>query len=106
MKGYCRFLKVTHHTQANSCATGLNFASVGSERALCLICPLADLGEASLCPNAEVYTVLRNSSGRALMEVEFACLAYTLLPEARCQGCPERSRSPEHSSGLRIPTLG
>ena len=90
MKSSCLFLETRHPEGVMCCTAAVNFASVGAERALCRKCPLASLGDLPLCPNAEVYAFLRNSPTGESVEVEFACLADAIPPEARCQGSPDR----------------
>ncbi|MBE0409860.1 MAG: hypothetical protein IBX69_09025 [Anaerolineales bacterium] len=103
MKDFCPFLETKLSNDDKHCTAGINFSSGGAERALCRVCPLADLGDFPLCPNIEIYAFLRNSTVGSIVEVEFACLEDALLREARCQGCPNHSpsssRKPE--AGLR-----
>ncbi len=94
MKDFCHFLDAGQPGGNKRCTAGINFSSVGPERALCRLCPLADLGPALLCPNVEVYTYLRNPPSGMTIEAEFRCLAEADMPlPARCDQCPDRGRA-------------
>ena len=87
-KTFCQFLKEDSLSPHPICTAGINFASVGPSRALCRVCPLAELGDDPLCPNAEVYTYLsEDSTGAHVIRVEFACWADST--EERCPLCPD-----------------
>ena len=92
MKDYCRYLRVDFRREDKFCTAGVNFTSVGPDRAGCRVCPLSDLGELPLCPNVKIYTYLRaGPSGVTEVGVKFDCLAGTEMPaEARCDHCPEK----------------
>jgi len=90
MKSTCPFLETRHPEGLMCCTAGVNFTSVGAERELCRKCPLANLDNLPLCPNAEIYAFLRNSPTGESVELEFACLADAIPTEERCQGCPDR----------------
>jgi hypothetical protein len=94
MKDFCRFLELDTSIHQRRCAAGINFVSVGQNRELCRICPLAELGDIPLCPNADVYVYLRRGAAEtAEVEVKFACgVNDTSREEALCAGCPARSR--------------
>ncbi len=91
MNDFCPFLEDEHLLEGKRCTAGVNFASVGPNRALCRLCQLSDLGTLPLCPNVEVFTFIRNSPEGIFIEAEFDCLANDLQPEERCQSCPDRS---------------
>lgn len=107
MKTFCEFLG-KDRSGALRCKVGLNFASVGSERALCRTCPLADLGDTPLCPNADVYTSLqRDSTGAFIVRTTTDCSLPVNAPaEARCTACPERLAAEGTDSRIarRVPT--
>ena len=94
MNEFCPFLKDDPRIEDKSCAAGVNFVSVGPNRALCQACPLSNLSYLPLCPNTEVYTYIRNSPEGLLIDVDFYCLADDIQSEERCQGCPDRPRQP------------
>ena len=88
MKALCQFLHDDSRSPHPICTSGINFASVGPSCAFCRVCPLADLGDVPLCPNAEVYTYLSEAStGTRVIRAEFACWADP--PEEHCQHCPD-----------------
>ena len=90
MKEFCQFIKLQLAT-APCCTAGVNFGSVGSDRALCRLCPLADLGQIPLCPYVDVHTWLRNGPSGATIEAELVCRADAeALSQLRCQGCAAR----------------
>lgn len=90
MKGFCRFARLPSAT-APCCTAGVNFGSVGDGRALCHLCPLADLGQIPLCPYVDVHTWLRNGLFDAIIEVELTCRADAeVLTQLRCQDCAVR----------------
>lgn len=93
MRDSCQFLKSDQFRHELRCSAGVNFAFVGSDRAVCRVCPLAELGHLPLCPNADVYTFLTGSlSGTARVEVTFACLADAVVrATAQCAQCPEQA---------------
>ena len=75
MKDFCRFLELDTSIHQLRCVAGINFVSVGQNRELCRVCPLAELGDIPLCPNADVYIYLRRGAAEtAEVEVKFACL--------------------------------
>ena len=92
MNDFCPFLENDPLMEGQRCAAGVNFVTVGPNRSLCQVCPLSKLGDLPFCPNAEIYTYFRNSSKGPFIDVEYECLANDLQQEARCQGCPDRSR--------------
>lgn len=94
MNEFCLFLEDEPFMESKSCAAGINFRNVGPDRALCQVCPLSHFSDLPLCPNTEVYTYMRNSPEGFFIEVEFYCFANDIQPEERCQGCPDRSRTP------------
>ena len=88
MKDYCQFPKLEQ--PGLRCMAGINFASVGPDRALCRVCPLADLGDVALCKHADVCTTLRkDKSGAPLIEVSVWCAPgnSTTDDAARCARC-------------------
>ena len=89
MNDFCPFLEDEHLMEVKRCTAGVNFASVGPNRALCRLCRLSDLSTLPLCPNVEVYTYVHNSPEGGFMDIEFDCLADDLPAEARCQSCPD-----------------
>lgn len=103
MKGSCQFLEPAVFDRELRCAAGVNFASVGPQREVCRVCPLAELGDLPLCPNVDVYTYLKGNSATAVeVKVEFACLADAATPaEARCARCPDRARETCLPSGMQ-----
>ena len=106
MKDFCPFLDERCPDRGKCCDAGVNFASVGEDRALCRVCPLAEMDEQSLCPNAEVYTFLKHNASSVTIHVEFFCMEEMNLPaEKRCRNCPDRLRPPafEQEPRLRIP---
>ncbi len=109
MNDFCQFLKPDRSGLELDCTAGVNFSSVGTDRALCRVCPLTDLGGVPLCPNVDVYTFLRNGpDGATVVEVEYACLANAdLSTDARCQNCADRPSSSAvkaEQAGWFIPT--
>ena len=96
MKEICPFLKRSHG-QEQICSAGVNFRSVGKNREMCRVCPLAELGNVPLCENLEVYTymerAMRESNGIVEFDwtvlVETECFPSPLIPgQDRCAGCP------------------
>jgi hypothetical protein len=104
MRDFCQFLKPERFACGLRCTAGINFASVGQDRATCRVCPLAELGDLPLCPNVEVYTYLKGgASTTARVEVEFACLADAATrAAAQCVLCPERARQGQPPPGTQI----
>jgi len=92
MRDSCQFLKSDQFRHELHCSAGVNFTFVGSDRALCRVCPLAELGDLPLCPNADVYAFLTGTvSATARVEVKSACLADAAMrATAQCAQCPER----------------
>ncbi len=94
MKESCQFLA---HGRSGDlrCVAGVNFGSVGSERAQCRVCALQDWGDAPLCPNAEIYTFLkRDETGRSIVRFEMDCALRANAPaQARCDTCAERENA-------------
>ncbi|PKO24020.1 MAG: hypothetical protein CVU38_00990 [Chloroflexi bacterium HGW-Chloroflexi-1] len=93
MKDYCQFLKPEQPGLGLHCTAGTNFVSVGADRALCLVCPLANLGDVPLCKYADVCTALRkDKTGAPLIEVSVYCALGDSVSddEARCAQCPAR----------------
>lgn len=90
-----------------TCAAGVNFYSVGPERALCHTCPIADWGQALTCEHLEVYTFLQANGHRELsVQAEMECRqpGNSLSNEARCTICPEgrtQQSALERSAGFR-----
>lgn len=90
----CPFLEINRKKSwlpRYTCASGVNFYSVGPERELCQTCSIADWGQV-LCDHLEVYTILRvNGHGKPSVQVEMeCCLPRSALPDqARCAICPE-----------------
>jgi len=106
MKDFCLFLDERYPYRGKCCDAGVNFASVGEDRALCRVCPLAEMEEQPLCPNAEVYTFLEHNASSVTIQVEFFCMEEMNLPaEKRCQNCPDHLHSPsvDQEPGLSIP---
>ena len=100
MKDSCQFLEPAVFARELRCAAGVNFASVGPDREVCRVCPLAELGDLPLCLNVDVYTYLKGNSAAAV-EGEFACLTDAATPpEARCARCPDRARETGLPSGV------
>jgi hypothetical protein len=97
MKDCCQFLEPESFGHGLRCAAGINFASVGSDREMCSVCPLARLGDLPFCPNVDVYTYLRRSASATVsVEVEFVCLLDAAAPtEARCARCPAQAQAIE-----------
>jgi hypothetical protein len=91
MKELCQFLARGPSGDLR-CTAGVNFVSVGSDRARCRVCELQDLADAPLCPNAEVYTFFQRNAAGALGVVArvYCALPADAPPEGRCQTCPER----------------
>ena len=104
MRDFCQFLKPKLFANGLRCTAGINFASVGPDRATCRVCPLAELGDLPLCPNVEVYTYLKGGvSTTARVEVESACLADAATrAAAQCALCPERAREDHLPPGAQI----
>lgn len=94
MADFCQYLKPERFGYGLRCAAGVNFASVGQDRAVCRVCPLAQLGNVPLCPNLEVYTYLQGGfSNTTRVDVECACLTdATTRAAAQCVQCPEREQ--------------
>ncbi len=94
MKEFCQFLA---HSRSGDlrCMVGVNFGSVGADRARCQACALQDLGDESLCPNAEVYTFLkRDAAGAFVVRFETDCALPADAPaQARCGTCVERANA-------------
>jgi len=91
MKDHCQFLKPESPVRILRCTAGINFAIVGPNRERCRVCPLADLGDLPLCPNADVYAYLTGNISMARVEIEFACLADVATRAAtHCALCPAR----------------
>lgn len=90
MKDFCRFLRSDPAAHQSQCVAGINFVSVGQGRALCRACPLAELGDLPLCPNADVYIYLRRGHSEAAeIEVRFGCgVSDAAQDPIRCAGCP------------------
>jgi hypothetical protein len=100
MKNFCPFLS-TDHRQEQICDAGFNFSSVGRNRELCRACPLADLGDVSLCEHLTVYAFKERdvhvSQGKAVIiwkvHIQTECTHDTVGPaEPRCLGCPGLDR--------------
>lgn len=93
MEKYCPFLETEPRRQGDwpyRCAIGVNFYSVGPERELCHICPVAHLGDALLCEHLDVYTFLQvNRERKRSVQVEMECrLGADPLPDpVRCDIC-------------------
>ena len=82
MKDLCLFLKPMPGDHGLRCAAGINFVLVGPDRALCRVCPLADLGDVQLCEYAEVYTALcKDKTGTPLIEVGVWCFKENTIAE-------------------------
>jgi len=72
---------------------GINFAAVGADRALCRVCPMADLGDVHLCEHVDVCTVLsKDKTGALLIEVNVWCALGNSAThdEERCARCSAR----------------
>jgi hypothetical protein len=104
MKRSCHFLKPDLLAHGLRCTAGVNFASVGPDREVCRVCPLADLGDLPLCPNVDVYTHLAwCASATARVEVEFSCLVDSAAPtEGHCARCPDGVRDGHLASGMQM----
>jgi hypothetical protein len=102
MKEFCQFLAQGRSGDLR-CVAGLNFASVGSDRARCRVCALQDLGDAPICPTAEVYTFLkRDATGAFVVGFEMDCALPANAPaKARCDTCPERASTLEFAVKAR-----
>lgn len=109
MKDYCQFLKPEQPGLVRHCTAGTNFVSVGADRVLCRICPLADLGDVPLCEYADVYTALRkDKAGASLIVISIYCALgnSTMDDEARCTRCSARvGQVTSQVTSLLIPVL-
>ena len=82
MKDVCLFLKPGPGDPRLRCTAGINFVLVGPERALCRVCPLADLGDAQLCEHADVFTTLRkDTTGSPSIDVGVWCFKENTIAE-------------------------
>lgn len=84
----CPFFEIGESLEDQRCAAGGNFAYVGPDRALCLVCKLEDLGDSFLCPNIDIYTFLEHSENGRVVTARIDCLDDNLPPERRCTQCP------------------
>lgn len=91
MKTYCHFLEDNLPGLSPICTAGVNFASVGSSRECCRVCPFSDQGNLPLCPNLDVYTFLsKDSTGAQVIDAQFECFAEPTAPiDERCPSCPQ-----------------
>ncbi len=91
MKASCRFLGKDYAGGAR-CEIGVNFASLGTDRALCYTCPLSESGGVSQCQNADVYAFLeRDSAGVYCIGASWDCSLPLNAPmQPRCRTCSKR----------------
>ncbi len=96
MKEICPFLS-RNRRQEQICDAGFNFSSVGRNRELCRVCPLADLGDVPLCEHLDVFAFqerdVRASQERAevvwKVHIQTECSLDSVAPaQSRCPGCP------------------
>ena len=96
MKEICPFLS-RNRRQEQICDAGFNFSSVGPNRELCRVCPLADLGDVPLCEHLDVFAFKEREVRTSLardeiiwkVHIQTECTHDTAaLDQYRCLGCP------------------
>ena len=90
MREHCPFLEIGSHGEP-CCGIGLNFRAVGSNRQLCLGCPVPVMLPDHRCQFLEFCTVLRTGREHSqFVEVLLACASkgWRLDGLAECRGCP------------------
>ena len=92
MKDSCQFLH-RRSTGDLVCLAGINFYSVGQDREMCRVCPLADFGDIPMCENLDVYVYQRRCDNNLAIYIEAECSLHNDEHSAkRCPHCPVSER--------------
>ena len=89
MNDYCQFLKIYPDRKQAFCIAAINFYAVGTDREICRICPLSELGTRAVCDHMDVYVYQERYRDDLKITVEVFCAHDDDVGEwSRCSACP------------------